>query len=114
MSVLRYECDKCAACCKALIIEISHLDVVREPKILPVVTLLDGNGKIQYDSDWEKQYSLACGQASPCGLLGADNLCTIYLSRPNCCVGMQAGDDQCQMARGVMGLPWLEPLKENV
>jgi Fe-S-cluster containining protein len=47
--------------------------------------------------------------AGLCPLLGADNLCTIYPSRPNCCVAMQAGSDQCQLARGMAGLPPLQP-----
>lgn len=104
-----YECDRCGACCQSLIIEIDHIDVVREPKLLSVARLMDGNGKIQYESEWEKQYSLACG--SRCPMLGDGNLCSIYPSRPNVCVAMEAGDEQCQMARGMMGLSPLLPLE---
>ena len=51
---------------------------------------------------------LACG--TPCGFLNSDNHCSIYPTRPNCCVGMQAGDEQCQQAREAVGLSPLEPL----
>jgi hypothetical protein len=102
-----YECDHCGACCKHLIIEIYHVDVVREPKLLPHAELLDGRGTIEFESNWEKEYLLAC--AKPCGLLGPDNLCTIYPTRPNCCVGLEAGDEQCQMAREAAGLEPLQP-----
>jgi len=57
---------------------------------------LDGNGKIEYESEWEKEYALPI----PCPFLGVDNLCTIYFTRPNICVFLQPGDDQCLMARG--------------
>ena len=33
------------------------------------------------------------------------NLCSIYPTSPNACVGMQAGDEQCRDARAVEGLP---------
>lgn len=107
MTSENYECDKCGACCRKLIVEIDHIDVVREPRLLPVVTLLDGHGSIKFDSEWEKQYHLAC--ADPCPMLGVDNLCSIYPTRPNVCIAMEAGSDQCQEAREAAGL---EPLKE--
>jgi len=98
-------CKDCGLCCKTMIIEIDHIDVVREPRLLPVVTLLDGNGRIKYDSDWEKQYSLACGG---CQLLSEDNRCTIYPTRPNCCVAFECGGERCQELREEHGLPPIE------
>ena len=100
-----YECDQCGACCKQSWIEIDHLDVVREPNLLPVVRLMDGNGKIQYDSDWQKEYQLTVGTACP--MLGEDNLCTIYPTRPNCCVACEAGSYRCQDSRRNAGLEFL-------
>jgi Fe-S-cluster containining protein len=91
------------------LIEIQEIDVVREPSLLPVVQLLDGHGRITFDDPWERTYMLACGAIQPCPKLGPDNLCTIYPSRPNACVAMEAGDEQCQMAREMRGLPPLEP-----
>ena len=110
---MRFECDQCGACCRQLIIEIQHLDVVREPRLLDHAKLCDGHGKITYEDDWEKIYMLACGETHPCSFLGADNRCAIYPTRPNCCVGMQAGDEQCQDARAMAGLPALAPTTEG-
>lgn len=98
-------CKDCGLCCKTMIIEIDHIDVVREPKLLPIVTLLDGGGRIKYDSDWEKQYNLACGG---CPMLSGDNRCTIYPTRPNCCVAFEVGGERCQELREEHGLPPIE------
>lgn len=107
--MMRYECDQCGACCRNLIIEIDHIDVVREPSLLPVVTLLDGGGRVQYESEWEKQYGLACGSKHPCQKLGEDNRCTIYPTRPNVCVGFEPGSEQCQEIREAVGIGPLLP-----
>lgn len=45
----------------------------------------------------------------PCQFLGPDSTCSLYFTRPNACVAMQAGDEQCQRARQAEGLPLLEP-----
>lgn len=91
-------CEKCGCCCRRLIIEISHLDILREPKLLEATELLDGHGKIEYESDWEKEYLLACGETRPCPFL-KDNKCEIYPTRPNVCVALEPGNEQCQTAR---------------
>jgi Fe-S-cluster containining protein len=57
-----------------------------------------------------KAVIIACGRQ--CQFLGADNHCSIYLSRPTCCVGLQAGDEQCQSAREAEGLPPLLPSEQ--
>ena len=98
-------CEGCGAlCCRKLIIEIDHLDIVREPRLLPVVILLDGNGTVEYDSDWEKKYSLACGDKHCCKMLDGER-CSIYPSRPNACVAFQPGGRQCNELREMAGLP---------
>lgn len=98
-------CKDCGLCCKKMIVEIEHVDVVREPKLLQIDKLLDGNnGRVQYDSDWEKQYSLYCG-GDGCKLLTEDNRCSIYPTRPNCCVAFEMGGDQCNELREIYGLP---------
>ena len=107
-----YECGDCSLCCRKLIIEIDHIDVVREPTLLPAVTLLDGNGKIQYDSDWEKQYRLTVGE--PCPKLTDAGKCSIYPTRPNCCVAFEAGGEECQHLRHDYGMPPLVPVKGGV
>lgn len=111
---MTHRCDGCGLCCKHLIIEIDHLDVVREPRLAPPATrLLDGGGSVRYESEWEKQYGLACGPAHPCPMLGPDNRCGIYPTRPNCCVAFEAGGDQCQELRAAHGLPPLRPEGEG-
>ena len=46
----------------------------------------------------------------PCPFLDQDQHCSIYPARPNVCVAMEAGDEQCQLARDQAGLPPLEPV----
>ena len=110
--MLRYECDKCGACCKgSLIVEADDLDVLREPRLIDADRHHAGKSveqvvhEIQTDM---KAVILACG--STCPFLGAENMCSIYPARPNVCVGMQAGDEQCQEARAAEGLAPLQPL----
>lgn len=93
------KCKQCGECCKRLIIEIEHLDLLREPR-LSCAELMDGHGRIKFESDLEKQYLLACGKTKPCPFL-KDNKCEIYPTRPNVCVAMEAGGEQCREARGL-------------
>lgn len=95
------KCKKCGYCCRRTIIEIDHIDIVREPRLAEAADLLDGHGKIVYESDWEKQYLLACGKKRPCPFL-KDNKCEIYPTRPNVCVAFEPGSDQCLVSRGEM------------
>ena len=112
LRVDRYECDKCGACCKgSLIVEADDLDVLREPRLIDVDRHHRGKSveqmvlEIQTDM---KAVILACGVSCP--FLDSDNACTIYPTRPNACVGMQPGDEQCQEARAAEGLAPLEPV----
>jgi Fe-S-cluster containining protein len=97
-------CLDCGLCCKKLIVEIEHLDVVREPRLLNKATLMDGNGSITFNSDWEKSYLLACGE--PCPFLDGITRfrCGIYPTRPNTCVGFEVGSVQCNELRVQHGL----------
>jgi Fe-S-cluster containining protein len=104
-----YECDRCGACCREIIVEVQELDVVREPRLAAVAELMDGRGKVEFESHWERTYLLACGHTHPCPLLGPDNLCGVYPTRPNVCVAFEAGTDLCQQARGMAGLSPLAP-----
>ena len=112
----RFECDKCGACCKgSLIIEADDLDVIREPRLITADRHHRGKSVTQmvFEIQQEgKAVMLACG--SPCSFLGADNQCSIYPTRPNCCVAMQAGDEQCQDARAAHGLPPLLPILADI
>lgn len=112
----RYECDQCGACCRQLIVEADDLDLLREPRLIeadpyyagkPIgeaLTILEEPGRA---------LTIACGSARPCRFLDDDSRCTIYPTRPNECVAMQAGDEQCQRAREMAELPRLEPV-DNV
>ena len=53
----------------------------------------------------EKCLVIAGGQE--CKFLRGNNTCAIYPTRPNVCVALQAGDEQCQEARKKEGLPQL-------
>ena len=109
----RYECDKCGACCNgSLIVEADDLDVMREPRLINVDRHHRGKSVEQMVLEIRqegKAVMLACGSA--CSFLGTDNRCAIYPTRPNCSVGMQAGDEQCQDARLAAGLTPLLPLE---
>jgi len=106
-----FECDKCGACCKGIpIVETDDLDVLREPRLIDADPHHRGKSVAQVVSEIRtdmKAVIISCGQ--PCFFLGSDNRCGIYLTRPNACVGMEAGDEQCQEARARQGLPPLEP-----
>jgi len=108
----RYECDKCGACCKGyLIVETDALDVLREPRLIDADPHHRGKSVHQMVAEIENEWKaviLACG--GPCEFLDSGNNCSIYPTRPNCCVGLQAGDEQCQDARAAEGLPPLEPV----
>lgn len=99
-----YECDQCGACCQELIVTVYELDLWREPQLKEHVRIYREPG---IDGDIGM---LACGSQLPCPFLDAEQNCGIYPTRPNVCVALQAGDDQCQHARQIAGLAPLEPL----
>ena len=107
----KYVCDFCGACCKGhLMVECDDLDVLREPRLIDVDQHHRGKSVEQmvYEIQTErKAVMLAMGK--PCAFL-AENKCSIYPTRPNCCVGLQAGDEQCQECRTAEGLPPLLPI----
>ena len=112
----QYECDQCGACCKGhLLVEAYEIDVLREPR------LIDGGDRhyagrtiddVLHELSDEYKCILLAG-ARPCVFLCSDNRCSIYPTRPNVCVAMQAGDEQCQRAREAEGLPPLLPVERE-
>lgn len=90
------KCLRCGRCCRELILEIGEYDVLREAKVKSTAQLLDGHGTITWDHPLETEYSLP----TPCPFIGSDNLCTIYPTRPNLCVGFEARGEQCRALRG--------------
>ena len=112
MSLPRYECDKCGACCKgSLIVEADEIDVMREPRLIEAdrhYAHLGVSKTIELlRTDIGRAVIISCGNSCP--FLGEDNLCSIHLTRPNVCVAFEAGDEQCQEARLLHGLPPLQP-----
>lgn len=108
---MKYECDRCGACCQGhLIVQAEWIDVVREPRLKtadPHYRERSTDAVLEMLEDEMRVVTLACGQACP--FLSADKSCSIYPTRPNDCVAMQAGDEQCQQARAAAGLGHLQP-----
>lgn len=118
---MKYQCDECGACCRTLLIEIEELDIIREPRLAAVARPFKiPPGQELVDEDGEPYEEvvpgfgggalLSCGPDHSCLMLGSDNRCTIYPTRPNVCVGMQPGSEQCQLARELAGLAELLPI----
>jgi Fe-S-cluster containining protein len=98
----RPECDHCGACCNKLIVEIGHIDVVREPKLLAVSEPLEG---MPGGGEWDKQYLLAAGLPGKGCRMHQGGRCSIYPTRPNACVAFEPGTPECQNARYIAELP---------
>ena len=97
-----YECDQCGACCGLIVDQVYEIDVLREPRILNnamPMKCLDGDTRYWLDR-----------KNNRCVFQGDDNRCQIYPTRPNTCVGFEAGAEQCQERREAAGLPPLEPI----
>jgi len=97
-----------------LLVEVYDLDVLRQPKLLDshislwtreltretLMNALEEDGKCL----------VIAGSPYPCAFLREDNTCDIYPTRPNVCVGMQAGSEQCQESRRAEEMAPLEPI----
>ena len=110
-----YDCDKCGACCRGnLLVEVYDLDVWREPKLadshISLWTRDMARQTLMDELEQEGKCLIIAGGVHACGFLREDNTCDIYPTRPNVCVAMQAGDDQCQESRRAEGLPDLKPV----
>ena len=114
----RYECDQCGACCNgSLIVETDEIDLMRESRLIEAEPSLKGYSVPQVLEKYENEIGfailLACSSNRPCPFLAAKR-CSIYPTRPNVCVAMQAGDEQCQEARKAARLEPLAPIQQNV
>lgn len=104
----RYDWDNCGACCEGhLIVEAYDLDVLREPHLVSAGIGQWTRGMsydaIMADLEQEGKCILIAG-SKPCKFLTEGKKCAIYPTHSNVCVAMQAGDEQCQRARGAAGL----------
>ena len=111
----KYECDCCGACCQGhLIVEAYDLDVLREPRLIEADAHYAGRSVDEVLSVLEEAgRCLIIAAAHRCLFLDSDDRCSIYPTRPNLCVAMEAGDEQCQLARTAACLPPLEPVTRD-
>ena len=99
---MKPECDNCGACCKGhLIVEAEDIDLMREPQLFYADRQFAANYYPEeaveaLQGDIGRNLIIACHTACP--FLRA-NECSIYPARPNACVALQPGDEQCQEAR---------------
>jgi Fe-S-cluster containining protein len=115
LSMEKYECDHCGACCRQLLVEAYWIDVAREPRLIEADRHAASKSVDAVLDELEEEYRcLLISGSRPCPFLDQENKCGIYPTRPNACVAMEAGDAQCQASRKREGLPPLlpkEPLK---
>lgn len=111
MAVDSYECEQCGSCCKGhLIVEAYNLDVLREPRLATAdisERTRDMTEEVLMAELEQEGRCLVIAAAEQCKFL-RDSTCDIYPTRPNVCVAMKPGDDQCSEARHAGGLPPLE------
>ena len=98
-----YECEKCGACCKGhLIVEAYHLDILREPH-LAAADVSERTREMTYETlmaDLEQDGScLVIAAGEECKFVRGNNTCAIYPTRPNVCVALEPGSEQCEEAR---------------
>ena len=115
----RYECDLCGGCCRAMMVELTPIDLMREPKLQPLARpchkVVWENGPNGEQKEVGKYPALAMvtdGPDKACRFLGDENRCSIYPTRPGACVALLAGSEQCQKERTKLGLPALLPVPE--
>lgn len=104
-----FECDNCGACCSSLIVECTELDAQREPKLYSIHPV--DREKFRYGDNCINPMN---PKTMACHFLGEGNLCSIYPTRPTCCVAVEAGDAKCQQARLMKSLPLLRDKHGNL
>lgn len=108
---LTYHCDNCGLCCTQMLARAFVIDALREPRIAQECRRAKVNGVI---NDW---YMLnldpANDEMQPCRFHTGKG-CGIYATRPNTCVGFQAGSLDCQNLRKGAGLEPLQPVQIEV
>ena len=74
------DCTQCANCCQRLGPLFTEADITRIAKLFRMKLSVFEASYLRVDEDGDKVF-----QMMPCPFLGADNLCTIYESRPKAC-----------------------------
>jgi Fe-S-cluster containining protein len=102
----RYECDNCGACCNGyLVVEVFELDVLREPRLVSADPYYaKGTVEEALHVLQDECRCLVIAGVKACTFLDRTNRCSIYPTRPEDCVAMQAGDEQCQRDRDAENL----------
>jgi Fe-S-cluster containining protein len=117
----------CAACCKQMKVELSVIDVLREPRLAPLarnamVELVARDTMGQPVGPPLRRKALVMITGGPegrCQFLGEavpgehPELCKMHPTRPGACVLFAAGSDECQKERRKMGLPPLLPVGQG-
>ena len=92
-------CDGCGLCCQHLWIEVHAIDLIREPKLWPVVKPMRGDDEPIYAIS-TPEHPIGCPLHDPVA-----GRCTIHPTRPNVCVEFRAGGGKCQSLRYEHSLP---------
>ncbi|MCY2993889.1 MAG: YkgJ family cysteine cluster protein [Planctomycetota bacterium] len=105
-----FQCDRCGACCRNLIVEAVWLDCLRESRILV-------HSKLRLDDlrDEDRIVLLWDRKKHHCPFLKTVRdrscACAIYPTRPNVCVACEPGGPKCQQARLLGSLPVLRDVE---
>ncbi len=109
---LIFECDNCGACCRQLIVEVTYLDALREPRLRDLAPQAIDAEKFRYG-----EHCIHPWRDGACVFLEAQGedkfFCGIYPTRPNECVAVEPGDAKCQQARVAEGLLLLDDRDGN-
>jgi len=95
-------CERCGACCRQSILEADMVDATREPALLDRGLLMDGRGKLKDEAEW--CININGSPKIDCVFLEG-NGCSIYPTRPRCCVATIPGSPRCTDSRRVEGKP---------
>lgn len=105
LSQLRYQCDNCGLCCTRTLVKCGPIDLAREPRLQELRRIKLADGTVTNEWLLNREDPNECGCRFHTG-----TQCSIYPTRPNVCVGFQAGNEDCQGLRKGAGLPPLEPV----
>lgn len=111
LSQLTYACDNCGLCCTTMLARATTVDAMREPRIAQECRRAKVNGQVE---DWYMLNSDPEGNTLPPCRFHTGQGCGIYSTRPNACVGFQAGSPDCQWLRQGAGLAPLVPVPVEV
>ena len=95
-----YDCADCGACCRCYPIFALEADAAREPRIKDEGVYCDDflrQGLVAY-----RIFPLA--RKDGCAFLQANQLCSIYETRPEACRKLEPGSRQCVEARRRVGV----------